>query len=208
MASAAWPAIDRAASSTSPRSGRAGSRETSVSVASASAGVETGMTTALAPLSRKGTSSSCPASSCAERRSRTIGSPERSNRRTGGAVAGWSRPRIERSASSFGSETYTERVSSTSPRPSGSRIAAASIPSVSTIVRVTASSVASSERLWVNEWEISYCASRRIDREQPDYRLRRDQRDSQHPFDSRFGQLAAHAAEQLGCLPRRQDQRL
>ena len=108
IASAAWPAIESAVSTTSPRSGRAGSSETSVSVASASVGVETGMTTAVAPRSRKGTSSSCPASWAAERRSSTIGSLERSSRRTGGAVTGWSRRGSSGVPRASGSETCTE----------------------------------------------------------------------------------------------------
>ena len=139
MARAACPAIDNATSTTSPRRGRAGSSDTSVSVASASAGVATGMTTAVPPRSRKGTSSSCPAARPPTRRSSTIGSPER-NKRADAASRDPLGPRQDRSEGlELGIRHVHRRGSSTSPRASGSRITAASIPSVSTTVLVTAS---------------------------------------------------------------------
>ena len=65
-------------------------------------------------------------------------------------------------APSRGSATYGARGTSSAPRPSSTRTTAASASSSSTAEVVTASSVASSDRLWANEREISYSARSRF----------------------------------------------
>ena len=155
-ASAAWPAIESAASSVAPPIGRSGSSETSVSVPRISACVASGITAAVEPFSRNGTSGSCAGPSAAALRgSSTTASPLRKALgRTG--ESGCGSERIDRSGSARrSSRTCIATGSSAVPRSSGMRSEAASTSSVSTIVRVIASSVRSSERLSEKTREIS-----------------------------------------------------
>ena len=157
MASAAWAATVRRPRRVLGSSGRAGSRERSVSVPSTSPGVAIGTTAADEPL--RGTARArCTSAVLAEpaRGEQDTGRPARRSRRSGGLRCGCGRVRI-----AFGglakarSRRGRARASSASPRGLGIRIAAASRSKSSTTVRATASSVASSERLSVNECEIS-----------------------------------------------------
>ncbi len=155
-ASAAWPAMEIAASSVAPAIGRSESSESSVRVPRISVCVVSGITAAEEPFSRNGISGSCAGPSpAALSGSSTIASPLRKTRGLTGD-SGCGSERIVRSGSvSRSSRTCTATGTSALPRPSGMRCAAASTPSDSTIVRATASSVASSDRLSVNAREIS-----------------------------------------------------
>jgi hypothetical protein len=155
-ASAAWPAIDDAVSSTSPSTGRSGSSETRVSVPRISACVASGITAADEPRSRNGTNGSCEEpNALALRGSSTTARPLR-NARGGTGVSGCGSDRMARIESRRrSSRTCSATGTSTSPRASGIRSDTASTWSVSTIVRATASSVWSNERLSEKVREIS-----------------------------------------------------
>jgi len=150
IASAAWPAIRPASSIVSCVTGAPGRIETIVSDASTSAGVAIGTDAPVQPRSRNGASSGALSAVSWN------GSARRNSRWIACAPNGCGRNRIALAASSSrGSATRSARGSNQSRRSSGIRMSAASTSSTSTIVLVTASSVASSDRLCANEREIS-----------------------------------------------------
>ena len=164
IASAACPATKSAVSTCSSPSRRDGSSETTVSVASSSAEVAIGTTSGgralLEERDEKLVRGAEPAGGRGIEHERLAhaeqlrpGSLSTACSRSSSGVSGAAR----RSSANCGA-----CGTSWSPRSPIMRITAASASSRSTAALVTASSVASSERLWANEREISYSARSRF----------------------------------------------